>query len=86
MSPGAIETPEAKVELIAAGQAVAIAAPGFSGVHPDLATVPLRGVEPAHVVLATRADEHDRYVAAFGKVAAQYLVGPIAGDSGSRDA
>lgn len=82
-APGgpAVEAPEDKVELIAAGQSVAIAAPGFSGVRPDLATVPLLGVEPSRVVLAIRADEHDRHVAAFGKVAAQYLAGPVAGDS-----
>jgi DNA-binding transcriptional LysR family regulator len=74
-----VEALEDKFEVIAAGQAVAIAA----GVHdnslrPDLTTVPLEGVEPSHVVLATRAGDHDRLVAAFRKAAQGHLVGPDA--------
>ena len=72
-----VEALEDKFEVIAAGQAVAIAA----GVHgnslrPDLTTVPLEGVEPSHVVLATRADDHSRLVAAFRKSAQAHLTGP----------
>lgn len=68
---------EDKFELIAAGQAVAISA----GVHgntlrPDLTTVPLEGVEPSHVVLATRSDDRSRLVAVFRKLADIYLTGP----------
>jgi hypothetical protein len=69
-----VDALEDKFEVIAAGQAVAIAA----GVHgnslrPDLTTVPLEGVEPSHVVLATRAGDHDRLVAAFRKSAQAHL-------------
>lgn len=67
---------EDKFEVIAAGEAIAIAA-GTRGhaVRPDLTTIPLEGVEPSHVVLATRADDHSRLVAAFGKCARTHLTG-----------
>ncbi|MBC3840622.1 LysR family transcriptional regulator [Streptacidiphilus sp. 4-A2] len=62
-----VETIEDKLECIAAGQAVAIipAALHTGGTRPDLTTVPLHGVEPSHVVLATRAADPSRLVAAF---------------------
>ncbi len=42
-----VETVEDKFELIAAGQAVAIAAsPRSTSLHPDLTAIPLDGVEP----------------------------------------
>lgn len=66
-----------KFELVAAGQAVVIV-PGFdfgNGFRPDLVTIPLEGVEPSHVVLATRAGDRSRLVAAFGKYAQAHLVG-----------
>src|ERR1700739_1819006 len=49
-----IDALEDKFEIIASGQAVAITA-GFHGnsIRPDITTVPLEGVEPSHVVLAT---------------------------------
>jgi DNA-binding transcriptional LysR family regulator len=65
---------EDKLELIAAGQAVAvIPAIRAGGLRPDLTTVPLEGVEPGHVALATRADDHSRLVAAFRKAAQAQL-------------
>jgi DNA-binding transcriptional LysR family regulator len=69
---------EDKNELIAAGQAVAIV-PG--GVHngqlrPDLTTIPLHDVPPSHVILATRAADRGRLVAAFRKSAQDCLSGP----------
>jgi DNA-binding transcriptional LysR family regulator len=72
-----IDALEDKFEFIAAGQAVAITA----GVHgnslrPDITTVPLEGVEPSHVVLATRAGDRSRLVAAFHKLAEAHLTGP----------
>jgi DNA-binding transcriptional LysR family regulator len=72
-----VEAVEDKLELIAAGQAVAIVSAGLraTSLHPDLATVPLHGVEPSHVVLATRADDHSRLVAAFRKAAQAHLTG-----------
>jgi len=68
---------EDKLEVIAAGQAVAIAAgPMGHRLRPDLTTVPLVGVEPAHVVVATRADDRSRLVAAFRRIALALLTGP----------
>jgi DNA-binding transcriptional LysR family regulator len=67
---------EDKLELIAAGQAVAIipAVPD-RGLRPDLTSIPLEGVEPGHVALATRASDHSRLVTAFRQVAQAHLSG-----------
>jgi DNA-binding transcriptional LysR family regulator len=72
---GAIED---KNELIAAGQAVAIIPGGLpaGAIRPDLTTIPLHGVEPSHVVLATRAGDRSRLVAAFRKAAQDCLTAP----------
>jgi hypothetical protein len=43
--------------------------------RPDLTTVPLEGVEPSHIVLATRAGDRHRLVAAFVKAAQAHLGG-----------
>ncbi len=68
---------EDKFEVIAAGQAVAIVPAGGDGAfRRDLAEVPLDGVEPAHVVLATRADDRSRLVAAFRRLAHTHLATP----------
>ncbi|WP_435120994.1 LysR family transcriptional regulator [Amycolatopsis thermoflava] len=71
---GAVED---KVELVAGGQAIAIvpASAGLTGLRPDLTTVPLEDVEPSHVVLATRADDRSRLVAAFRRIAQAQLTG-----------
>jgi DNA-binding transcriptional LysR family regulator len=73
-----IEALEDKFEVIAAGQAVAITAggPRIGALRPDLTTIPLEGVEPSHVVVACRADDRSRLVAAFRKVAEQLLTAP----------
>jgi DNA-binding transcriptional LysR family regulator len=67
---------EDKLELIAAGQAVAIAPDVLTGprLRPDLTAIPLEGVEPSHVVLATRAGDRSRLVSAFRKYAGTLLV------------
>ena len=69
---------EDKLELIAAGQAVAIVSARLraDSLRPDLTTIPLHGVEPSHVVLATRADDRSRLVAAFRKYAHAHLTSP----------
>ena len=69
---------EDKIELIAGGQAVAIipASGRISGLRPDLTTVPLEGVEPSHVALATRPGDRGRLVTAFRKSAQAHLTGP----------
>src|SRR5271163_5309196 len=76
-----IDAIEDKFELIAAGQAVAITA-GFHGnaLRPDITTIPLEGVEPSHVVLASRAGDRSRLVAAFRKLAEAHLTGPDRGE------
>ncbi|MGH3500070.1 MAG: LysR substrate-binding domain-containing protein, partial [Nocardioidaceae bacterium] len=70
-----IDAVEDKFEVIATGQAVAIipAGPGVTSIRPDLTTIPLEGVEPSHVVLATRAGDRNRLVAAFDKYARAHL-------------
>jgi hypothetical protein len=70
-----IEAVEDKFELIASKQAVAIV-PAGNSLRPDLTTVPLHDVDPSHVVLATRAGDHNRLVAAFRKYAHAHLTGP----------
>ncbi|HEX6356585.1 LysR family transcriptional regulator [Actinophytocola sp.] len=73
-----VEALEDKIELIAAGQAVAIVAIGHGApsFRRDVTTVLLDGVEPSHVVLATRAGDRNRLLAAFRKCAEAHLTGP----------
>lgn len=70
-----VEAIEDKLEVIAAGEAVAIVPGGLRvrSVRSDLTTVPLEGVEPSHVVLATRAGDTTRLVTAFRKSAQALL-------------
>jgi DNA-binding transcriptional LysR family regulator len=72
-----VQAIEDKNELIAAGQAVAVIPAGVAigSPRPDLTTIPLDGVEPSHVVLATRAGDRARLVAAFRKCAQALLTG-----------
>jgi DNA-binding transcriptional LysR family regulator len=70
------EAVEDKYELIAAGEAVAIIPASDHNLRPDLTTVPLHGVEPSHVVLATRAGDPGRLLAAFRTYAQDCLTGP----------
>ncbi|MFB9468036.1 LysR family transcriptional regulator [Nonomuraea salmonea] len=72
-----VEDLEDKHELIAEGRAVAVGPPldHATGLHPALTTVPLRGVEPSQVVLATRAGDGSRLVAAFRRHAEATLTG-----------
>ena len=72
-----IDALEDKFEVIASGQAVAITADfTFNHLRPDITTVPLEGVDPCHVVLATRAGDRSRLVAAFRKLAEAHLTAP----------
>lgn len=71
-----VDTVEDKIELVAGGQAVAVIPGGgalVGGIRPDLTTIPLEGVEPSHVVLATRAGDTNRLVAAFRRCAEAHL-------------
>jgi len=51
---------------------------GFHGnsPRPDITTVPPEGVEPSHVVLASRSGDRSRLLAAFRKLAEAHLAGP----------
>ncbi|MFI2205722.1 LysR substrate-binding domain-containing protein [Streptomyces sp. NPDC020192] len=68
---------EDKFELVASGRTLAITAgvPGLQ-IRPDLTTVPLHGVKPSQVVLATRAGDDGRLLAAFRTSAEALLTGP----------
>ncbi|MFI6405471.1 LysR family transcriptional regulator [Streptomyces sp. NPDC050548] len=71
-----------KFEFVADGRAVAIAAgirPGQT-LRPDIVAIPLHGVEPSHVALATRAGEHNRLLSAFRKAAHALLRAPADAD------
>lgn len=71
-----IDALEDKFEVIAAGEAVAVTAGGPGNTpRPDITAIPLDGVEPCHVVLASRADDRSRLVAAFRKYARAQLTG-----------
>ena len=70
-----VEAIEDKIELIAAGQAVALVPSGVSSPRPDLKTIPLDDVEPSNVVVATRAGDNSRLVAAFRKSARAHITG-----------
>ncbi|MEV5409754.1 LysR family transcriptional regulator [Thermopolyspora sp. NPDC052614] len=74
-----VETIEDKLECIAAGQAVAIipAALHLGGARPDLTAIPLHGVDPGHVVVATRATDRSRLAAAFRTSARDHLTGEL---------
>ena len=49
-------------------------------IRPDLTTIPLHGVEPSHVILATRAADRSRLLAAFRKSAHDCLTAPVQPD------
>jgi DNA-binding transcriptional LysR family regulator len=70
------ETLDDGLELIAAGQAVAVTTGFHERLRPDITTVPLEDVEPSHVVVASRAGDRSRLVAAFRKLAAAHLTAP----------
>ncbi|MDI3424096.1 LysR family transcriptional regulator [Streptomyces luteolus] len=73
-----VDSVEDKLERVAAGDAVAISPAGATATHsrPDLTTIPLEGVEPGHVVLATRADDRNRLVTAFRTAAQAHCTAP----------
>jgi DNA-binding transcriptional LysR family regulator len=69
---------EDKLELIAAGEAVAIIPGGLraDSLRPDVTTIPLEDVDPSHIVIATRADDRSRLLADFRKCARAHLTSP----------
>jgi DNA-binding transcriptional LysR family regulator len=77
-----VEVFEDKIELIAAGEAVAIVPAGLS-FRADLTSIPLYGVEPGHVALATRAGDRSRLLEAFRKAARAHITGAPPGETAS---
>ncbi|MFL6119045.1 LysR family transcriptional regulator [Actinophytocola sp.] len=73
-----VEDLQDKLEYIVSGQAVAIVSAGLraTSIRPGLTTVPLEGVEPAHVVLATRTGDKNRLLTDFRRIAKAHLTGP----------
>ena len=79
------EAHQDKLESVADGRALALAPAGSGGsstLRPDLTAVPVEGIEPCRVVIATRAGERSRLVAAFQESARSRLAGGRP-DSGS---
>ncbi len=61
---------EDKFELVAAEQAVCIAPASVArGLRPDLTTVPIDGIDPVAVVVASRGDDRRALIGAFREVA-----------------
>lgn len=76
-----VETLDDKFDRIASGELVVIVAAGLraSSLRPDLATVPLRGVAPSAVVLATRSGDDNPLVSAFRECALDQMA-PATGE------
>lgn len=70
-----------KLESVAGGRALALAPGGDGPPRPDLVAIPVEGIEPCRVVLATRANDRNRLVNAFRKCARTEFTGP--GSDGS---
>jgi DNA-binding transcriptional LysR family regulator len=73
-----VEAPEAKFEIVAAGQAVAIVSSGLRAetLHPGVAAIPLRGVPPGRVALATRAGDPNPLLPAFAEAVHPGMASP----------
>jgi DNA-binding transcriptional LysR family regulator len=69
---------EDKLELIARGHSIAILPAGDrrSTLRTDLTTIPVMGIDPCQVVLATRANDHNPLVSAFHEIAERTLDQP----------
>ncbi|GAA4499601.1 LysR family transcriptional regulator [Actinoallomurus oryzae] len=76
--PGADDSFEDKLELVAGGHSVAILPAGDrrSTLRTDLATIPLTGIDPCQVVVATHANDRNPLVGAFREIAGRTLDRP----------
>ncbi|NBE93243.1 LysR family transcriptional regulator [Nonomuraea sp. KC401] len=72
-----VEAPEEKFEIVAAGQAVAIVSAGLRAetLHPGLTSIPLEGVKPGQVALATRSGDDNPLLTPFREAALNRLTG-----------
>ncbi|WP_261558608.1 LysR family transcriptional regulator [Frankia tisae] len=77
--PGVDDSFEDKLELVAGGHSIAILPAGDrrSTLRGDLAIIPITGIDPCQIVLATRSNEHNPLVAAFRECAQIHLKGSI---------
>jgi DNA-binding transcriptional LysR family regulator len=73
--PVADDSFEDKIELVAAGHSIAILPAGDrrSTLRDDLATIPLEGIEPCQVVLASLTDDQNPMIATFRAIARTHL-------------
>jgi DNA-binding transcriptional LysR family regulator len=77
--PSADDAFEDKLELVAGGYSVAILPAGDrrSTLREDLATVPVEGIDPCQVVVASHAGDRNPLVAAFHETAVRTLSRPL---------
>ncbi|WP_395106417.1 LysR substrate-binding domain-containing protein [Actinomadura sp. SCN-SB] len=70
-----VEAMDDKLEIIAAGQAIAIVSAGLRAetLRDDLTTIPLKDVDPSHVIVATRPGDPDPLVTSFRETAQAHL-------------
>ncbi|GAB3285540.1 LysR family transcriptional regulator [Kineosporia babensis] len=70
-----LEDLEDKSEAVASGRAVAIVPAGeyIQRLRPDLTTVPVAGLAPSEVLMATRRDDHRPLTRALQEIAKQVL-------------
>ncbi|MDQ0775577.1 DNA-binding transcriptional LysR family regulator [Streptomyces aurantiacus] len=75
--PGPDDSFEDKLELVANGHAIGILPAGDrrSTLRADLATIPLKGIDPCEVVLATRANDHNPLITTFRQFTRTHLTG-----------
>lgn len=75
LDPSLDDAFEDKLELVADGRGTAILPAGDrrSMLRADLATIPVEGIDPCQVVLATRADDPNPLATAFHDIAATHL-------------
>ncbi|MFD4403117.1 LysR family transcriptional regulator [Nocardia sp. NPDC058499] len=79
LGPMLVETFEDKLEVVADGRAVALvpADDRRSTLRADLATVPVDGIEPCSVVVASRVDDANPLIARFRESATTHLTRDI---------
>ncbi len=75
-----VETPEDRLEVVAGGEAVALATAAVldAALRPDLRAIPVDDVDPVTVVLATRAGDRGPLITDFVRLAAAHLGPPPA--------
>ncbi|TDD90401.1 LysR family transcriptional regulator [Actinomadura rubrisoli] len=79
LGPIVVDTFEDKLELIADGRALAVLPAGDRRItlRDDLAALPLDGIDPCQVVVATRANDRNPLVADFRDTARTHFTGPL---------